>query len=415
MVRKFAYECLKEILMKEAFSNLALKSLPETMSAKDKALTTQIVYGTLQYYDYLSYQWHSLTKKKVKKSLEILLNMSVYQLLFLERIPDYAVVSTACELVNEHERSFVQAILFECIRQGKKEIEIQDPIEHLALETSLPKWIVQLLISHYGQEEATKIAKSFLEQDHTLTARINPLKADIKKLHEDSDLYFFDEWAFCSKKNLLKSDYFKNGEIVIQDYSSQLAARFLNPQENEVVLDACSAPGTKTTYLAAMMNNRGEIIASDYYSHRLELVEEACQRLNVTIVKTKQMDATLAHTYFKKESFDRILLDVPCSGLGVLKHKPELKYRIKPEDLDSLLRVQKEILESCVQLLKVNGVMVYSTCTLNKKENDRQIKAFLKNHPEMVLQKEQTCFPYQAHQDGFYMARMLKKGETVLK
>lgn len=415
MVRKIAYECLKEIMMKEAYSNLALKSLPDTMSAKDKALVTQIVYGTLQFYDYLSYQWHSLTKKKVKKNLEILLNMSVYQLLFLERIPDYAVVSTACELVNEYERSFVQAILFECIRQGKKEIEIQDPVEHLALEASLPKWIVQLLISHYGQEEAEKIAKSFLEQDHALTARVNPLKADVKKFQEDLDNQFLDEWAFVSNKNLLNTDAFKKGEIVIQDYSSQLAARFLNPQENDVILDACSAPGTKTTYLAAMMKNQGKIIASDYYDHRLELVKEACQRLNVKIVETKQMDATLAHTCFEKESFDRILLDVPCSGLGVLKHKPELKYRIKPEDLDNLLQVQKEILESCVQLLKVNGVMVYSTCTLNKKENDRQIKAFLKNHPEMVLEEEKTCFPYQEHQDGFYMARMLKISETVVK
>lgn len=415
MVRKFAYECLKEILVKEAYSNLALKALPETMSAKDKALTTQLVYGTLQYYDYLSYQWLSLSKKKVKKSLEILLNMSVYQLLFLERIPDYAVVSTACELVNEHERAFVQAILFECIRQGKKEVMIQDPIEHLAVEASLPKWIVQLLISHYGKEEADKIAKSFLVQEHALTARVNPLKADVKQFYENDDFQFLDEWAFVSKKNLLNSDAFKKGELVIQDYSSQLAARFLNPQENDVILDACSAPGTKTTYLAAMMNNHGKIIASDYYSHRLELVKEACKRLNVSIVETKQMDATLAHTYFEKESFDRILLDVPCSGLGVLKHKPELKYRIKPEDLDSLLQVQKAILESCVQLLKVNGVMVYSTCTLNKKENDRQIRAFLKNHPEMVLDEEQTCFPYQKHQDGFYMARMLKKRETVLK
>lgn len=409
MVRKQAWNCLKEILMQGAFSNLILKNLPDSISNRDKGLITTLVYGTLQYYDFLSWQWVDLKKKKCSKSLEILINMALYQLFYLDRIPAYAVVNETLNLVDKNQRGFVQAILSACMQRGIKEVDKGNEKECLACRTSIPLWIIELWNSHYGWEKTEKIAAAFQRDNHELVARVNPIKADLNKMKQDENLHFIDEWALTSSENLLKSDYFKNGELVIQDYSSQQPARWLGAKPGECILDACSAPGSKTGMIAAMMNNQGRLVASDLHEHRLALVEEMAERLGIEIITTKALDATKAHLVFEEESFDRILLDVPCSGLGVLGRKPDLRYHIQPADLDAIVKLQGEILHSCSGLLKNNGILVYSTCTLNQKENSRQIQKFLQVHKEYELVEEKTWFPDEGHQDGFYLAKLLKK------
>ncbi len=413
MVRKIALDCLKEILMKQGYSNLVLKGLPKELETKDVALITQIVYGTLQHYDFLSYQWYHFVERKVKKEVELVLNMSCFQLIFLDRIPDYAIVSEACKLVKPELRKFVQAILMKCIGQGKKEVTNLNELETIQIETSIPLWILSMWKAHYGIEAAVDSARALQSQDYELVARINPLKITKDALLKDERIHFIDDWACSFKGNLLESDYFKEGKIIIQDYSSQQVVKILAPRAQERILDACSAPGSKTSMMAAMMNNQGSIIACDLHQHRLQLMKHGLDLWGISNATLIKQDMTEAHTRFEKESFDRILLDVPCSGLGVIKRKPDLKFRIKPEDIDALVLVQEAILDSCQALLKPGGVLVYSTCTLNKKENDKQVEHFVKKHPHFKVETQQTYFPYENKQDGFYIAKLVKHKENT--
>lgn len=413
MVRKIAYESLKAILMQSAYANLQLQKVQKECSRKDAALLTQLVYGTLQHYDELSYQWAEFKQRSVKKKFEILINMSVYQILYLDRIPHYAIVNEACDLARPELRSFVQAILMKCIEQKRRPLPETDKWVRLQLETSIPMWILKLWQKQFGDEKAVSIAHGMMNDDYTLVARVNPIKADLQQMKQDTSLRFIDEWALTSTENLIESDYFKNGEIVIQDYSSQQVAKTLAPQKGERILDCCSAPGTKTGMIAAMMENCGEIVACDLHEHRVELVQKSMEQLGVTIVHATCSDSTMLEKQFEQEWFDRILCDVPCSGLGTIKNKPDLKFRIQPEDLDAIIQTQAAILKSAAKVLKPQGTLVYSTCTLNKKENERQIEQFIIDHPEFECVEEKTFFPDEGLQDGFYMAKLLKKASDL--
>ncbi len=408
MVRKIAYKCLKEIIVDGAYSNLVLKQLPSSLSRQDKALITQIVYGTLQNYEFLSYQWQSRVSRKTKKTVEIVLNMSCFQLFFLDKIPSYAVLSEANKLVRPELKSFVQAILLQCQQAGLQEVDQDDEVLKNAITHSLPVWIMKMWTAHYGSNQANNIAVAMHNDDHTLVARINPLLCDRDELLKDERVHFIDDWALTYDENLIESEYHQDGKIIIQDYSSQQVAKYLEVKPHMRVLDACSAPGTKSAMIAAMMENQGEIIACDLHKHRLELMKKGLDKWGVQNVKLTCQDMTLAHEVFENESFDRILLDVPCSGLGVLRHKPDIKFHVLPEHLDEIVDVQSKILSSCAKLIKKDGLLVYSTCTLNKKENERQVQQFLKSHEQFELIAEQTVFPNEGQRDGFYIAQLKK-------
>ena len=416
MVRKTAYEILKQVIMQNAYGNLALKAMPKSMSQADRSLVTQIVYGTLQKYDYLCWQWQHYLEKPCSLRYEILINLSIYQLMFLDRVPAYAVVNEALNCLPSHQRSFVQAILTRFIEKGIRVVDIEDSLQRCAIENAIPLWILKLWQAQYGEESMQKIAHASSCDFGQMVGRINPLLADLKQMKQDQKLHFIDEWAIEYEGNLLETNYFNLGQIVIQDYASQQVAKLVDPKPGMRVLDACSAPGTKCSMMAAMMENQGEILACDLHEHRLELIRQGMAKLNVHNVTVQQLDATQAHLCFERESFDCLLLDVPCSGLGTLRHKPDLKFHIQPEDLDALILTQKAILDSCSGLVKVGGVLVYSTCTLNRKENDKQIDGFLKQHSEYELIESQTCFPFERNQDGFYMAKLVKKeSSSVVK
>lgn len=209
--------------------------------------------------------------------------------------------------------------------------------------------------------------------------------------------------------NIASTDYFKNGLVTIQDESSQLIAPLLDPQPTDLVLDMCCAPGSKTTHLAAIMNNQGKIIAYDLFEHKIKLVEANLKRLGVNNVELHVGDATLLKEKYSEESFDKILLDAPCSGLGVMKRKPEIKYHDSGA-MDTIIPLQAKLLDNAYYLLKKNGKMVYSTCTINKKENEQMIKQFLDKYPDMKIIEEKKILPYVYDSDGFYMCK-LEKGK----
>ncbi len=200
--------------------------------------------------------------------------------------------------------------------------------------------------------------------------------------------------------------------MLIQNYSSQQIVRYLDVRAGMRVLDACAAPGTKTQQIAMLMNNQGEIIANELHENRTKLIDELMERTGVSIVTSRSSDASVYDEH-QKESYDRVLLDVPCSGLGDLSHKPEIRWHLKPEDIDQITAIQAKILEANAPYVKPGGILVYSTCTLNRKENENRIRAFLERHTEYELCEEHTFFPFVTKSDGFYCAKLIRTVETV--
>ncbi|MEG0169422.1 16S rRNA (cytosine(967)-C(5))-methyltransferase RsmB [Anaerorhabdus sp.] len=401
--RSVAYDCLCKIILEGQYANLMMRKALENISDKDKGFVTQIVYGTLRNYRLCRYQWVDLISTPCDRKIAILLDMSVYQLFFMDKVPTYAILNEAVDCAAKSSKGFVNAILRKVEVRGK--LESSD----IGVATSHPEWLLNLWKSHYGQEQMEKIAQGN-NLDAQVVGRLNTYKCNKEEVEQMEGVHFLDELAFVADFNLVQSDLFKEGKIVIQDESSQQVVKMMDVKEGMRVLDCCSAPGTKTSQIAMMMNNTGEIIANELHEHRAKLVEDTMSKLGFTNTVVIQDDALNLSQRFEEASFDAILVDAPCSGLGVLRRKPEIKSKIKPENIDEIVQLQANILDSVQSLLKKQGVLVYSTCTLNKKENEKQIEKFLKNHEEYELICEKTIFPTDATKDGFYMAKVLKKG-----
>ncbi len=407
-VRKIAFECLKQVFLEKKYANLVLREALNQVDVKERGKITQIVYGTLRNYRYCRFQWEHFSKKKTQDKAAILLDMSVYQLFMMKNEPDYAVVNEAVNLADKSMKGFVNAVLHQVVRQ--KEINCDD----ISIQTSHPKWMYNLWSAHYGKDIARRICEEN-QKEAEVQGRINTLKITKEELQKEKDIHFIDDEAFTADFNLIHHDYFKEGKIIIQDYSSQQVVNYLDTHPNMKVLDCCAAPGTKTSQIAMKMKNEGEIFAGDIHEHRVTLLNELMDKLGVKIVKGKVWDATNLEKEFDENSMDRILADVPCSGLGVLKRKPEIKWVCTPESIDEICKIQKEILKTVSKFLKPGGILVYSTCTLNKKENEKQIQSFLEENKDFECIEEKTIFPYEGIGDGFYIAKMVKKANFVVK
>lgn len=416
MARIHAYKILNQYFLDSSYLNLALNDQLKNsyLNKQDKALCTTIVYGTIQNLLYLEYQLEPYIKtKKVKRKIKTLLLMSLYQLIYLNKIPVYAVINEAVEIAKKESYQtgkFVNGVLRNFKRNPLRSLEGLDEDKKLSIETSHPYWMIKMLNKQYGRD----VTKKICYEDNTVPmrcARVNTLKITKEKLLADKHFKEGDlspDGVLYQSGNIAYTEYFKKGWLTIQDESSQLVALLLDPQENEYVLDMCGAPGSKTTHLAQLMKNTGTIEVYDLYEHKIKLIEENCQRLAVTNVKTHVYDATLLDQIYEKETFDRILLDAPCSGLGVLKRKPEIKFH-DSSVMDELIPIQIKLLEKAYYLLKNNGTMVYSTCTINKKENDYMIDKFIKMYPDMHVISKRTILNFEYHTDGFFMCKM-KKG-----
>ncbi len=392
--REIILDILYRVFYDSGYASLLMRKMKA--DEKDAAFIAETVYGTIRSRTLLEEQWKPFAKK-TKQKTAVILDFSVYQLFFMD-VPDYAVVNEAVELAGKHEGKFVNAVLRRVIEQGL--ITSEKP----EVKYSHPAWIQGLWKAHYGEETALKI----MEHDQKKAVsygRINTLRTSKEEMEKDPALDFIDEICFRFEGSLQKSKAFKEGKVLIQDYSSQQTVKLLEAKPGMKVLDACAAPGTKTQQIAMFMENKGSITAGELHEHRAKLIDELMKRTGVSIVTSRVMDAT-QKVFFEKESFDRILCDVPCSGLGDLSHKPEIRWHLKPEDLDEITVIQKEILSSCSSYLKKGGILVYSTCTLNRKENENQVKSFLKAHEDFELLSERTIFPFEYDSDGFYMAAL---------
>lgn len=402
MVRKWVMEALYAVLFDHAYANLVLKQRLKEVKEKDRKLATQIFYGTLQNYRYCEAIWKQYTKtnQKIPLKVKIILTMSVYQLLFLKKVPGYAIIDEAVEITKQtkiHLASFVNAILRK-VEKGAT-ITFKDEIEEIALTYSLPDWIIRLWMAQYGKEKTLAFAKASIQslplsvrarKDTPLDNRFVLLKAPI--------------YAYQGS-NLEHQNLYLEGKISPQDLGAYEIVRFLEVKKGDTILDACAAPGTKTMAIAELLDGEGRVDALDIHEHRVQLIENDKRRLHLENVKTYTMDATDLSAL---DFYDKILCDVPCSGYGTLSRKPDIKLTMEPNDMDALIPLQYAILQEASSHLKDGGILVYSTCTLNKKENEKQVEHFLKEHPDFVKIEEQTIVPTNIN-NGFYMAKLQKK------
>ena len=412
--REKAFSILKDICINKRYSNLALKEELDGFSDVDKGLITNIVYGTLQHFRYCRYMWEDYPEAFPRDEIAILLDMSVYQLLFLDKVPDYAVLNEAVEIAKvQYEgkyEKFVNAILRNVIRNGKRVVSGNE-IERKAIHTSMPTWVVKMWAKQYGQDLSFQICDSLNRIPHQC-ARVNTLKATKEEVMALNPGFVEAKIAkdalYYTNGNIAHTDEYKKGLVTIQDESAQLVVEMLDPQANETILDMCAAPGSKTCHIGSLMKNQGRLYALDLHEHRVELIKNNARRMGIIMVETMCQDATDLEDTFHENVFDRILLDGPCSGYGVISRKSDIKYHMQSEDMDSCIRMQKQLLDSAVNYLKEDGILVYSTCTLNKKENEKQVEAFLQRHKNFVLLEEKTIFPFEYESDGFYMAKLQK-------
>ncbi len=408
--RDLAHEILTDVILKHDYANLSLKQRLDEVEDKDRALCTALVYTTLQHHRTVRALWSQYTRKMPKSSVAILLDLAATQLRYFDRLPDYAVVDEAVKWCHDrapYADKMVNAVLRKVQKNAHQHLQGEDEMDTFALNHALPTWIFRLWVAHYGRERAEEIARSLLKPSH-MSARINTLKINKEDLMKDKDLSLshLSNFSVLSSQNLVHSSYIESGQLYIQDESSSYVTEFADAQAGMNVLDVCSAPGSKTAGLAIDMKNKGQITAVELHPSRAKLVDELMEHLGINIVETKTYDARFLEKELPERDFDLILADVPCTGLGVLRHKADIKLRISPNQLDEIEGLQKAILDGIHNLCKVGGTLIYSTCTLNKKENEHQIQHFIQKYPNYELIEEKTIFPQDYNSDGFYMAKL---------
>ncbi|MFK9092375.1 16S rRNA (cytosine(967)-C(5))-methyltransferase RsmB [Bacillus salipaludis] len=441
-VRAIAMDLLVTIEKNQSYSNLLLNNVIEKneLSAVDVGLLTELTYGTLQRRMALDFFLKPFIKdnKKLANWIHHLLRLTLYQMVYLDRIPDRAAIYEAVEIAKNRGHkgiaSLVNGVLRSIQREGLPSLsEVSDPIERLSLETSHPEWLVTRWVNQFGYEKTKEMCEI------NLTAPMQTARVNLTKISRDECAQILEEDGFTIEKspiipeairslkgNLASTIAFKYGMLTIQDESSMLAAYALGAMEGEFVLDACAAPGGKSTHIAEKMQNTGEVISVDLHQHKVKLINDNARRLGLSNIKTNVSDSRLLQEKFKNESFHRILLDAPCSGLGVMRRKPDMKYTKVEQDLERLSSIQQNLLESVAPLLKKGGILVYSTCTVDKEENELTVKKFLENNPEfegdfsfknrmpeavqpLITGYELQIFPQDFGSDGFYIAVLRKK------
>lgn len=437
-----AMNALVKVANQQAYSNLLINQIlnESQLSEKDGRLMTEIVYGTISRRLTLEYGLAPFIAKakKVENWVYQLLLLSLYQLEYLDRVPEHAIVDEAVEIAkargNIGASRFVNGVLRTIQREGVPAIdEIKDPVERLSVEISMPRWLVEQFIDEIGMDETRKLGLSLFTPSK-VSARVNTELSDREQVLTDLADDGLEVVAsqispvgIVGEKGFLAGSWlFKEGKLTIQDETSMLVAPSLQIEPQHQVLDACAAPGGKTTHIANYLDalQGGKVTALDIHEHKVKLIMDNAERLQVSEkIEPFVLDARKVSEKFEDETFDRILADVPCSGLGLLRRKPDIKYSKQASDFASLPKIQLEILNSLAPKLKKSGLLVYSTCTVSKKENQDVIAEFLANHPDFegvnVMGAEEfvendrfpsvTIYPHQYQTDGFFICCLKRK------
>lgn len=427
--REIAVLTLADVHKAGAYSNLALKKrIPKEFPDAEKRLASNLVYGVLKYeltLDYIIGQYSKIKLKKISAYILEILRIGIYQLLYMDKIPESAAVNESVKLAKRYghgaSAGFVNGLLHSVIRGTVQYPE--NPLQRLSVEESFPMWLCREWAENFGLEFAKDLMRA-MNREVRLSLRANTLKIAPKALAEKmpggavSELYPMA--VECDGLDIAASGAYQNGEFAVQDTAAMLAGAVLAPKPGETVLDLCAAPGGKTTHLAQLMENKGKILAFDIHAHKIKLIAENARRMGIDIIKAQQKDAQEPDkTLF--DIADKVLADVPCSGLGIIRRKPEIKWN--RAETDGLPEIQYQILENAAQYVKHGGEIVYSTCTLRRQENEEIIRQFLEEHREFsavdftellpkALQKESvrqghvTFYPNTDGIDGFFIAKL---------
>lgn len=443
-VREITFNILLRIEKDQSYSHLLIDQAIQKneLIRKDARLLTEIVYGTVQRQMTLDYFINSFIRKNqtIDHWVRVLLRMSIYQMTYLDRVPSYAVIHEAVEIAKAHGHrgigSFVNGLLRSVQRQGIPDLnEIKDKTKRLSIATSHPLWLVNRWVQMYGFALTEKMCHANLKQKQ-ISVRVQPLKITREKAIEQlkkcniraRESLFSNQGIVIEEGNVLQTDLFKEGYITIQDETSMLVSEMLTVKPKMHVLDTCSAPGGKVTHIAELMNNEGKIHAYDLHQRKLNIVDQRQKQLDLSIIKTKQGDARNLREKYEENSFDRILIDAPCSGLGVVQSKPDIKYSKQQEDIERLAEIQLNMLKEVAPLLKEEGRLIYSTCTVDREENENVIKNFLHITDEFVVDQQfftelpiflqqspgmskwgLQIFPHSFQTDGFFLTRIKRK------
>lgn len=440
--REIAAEALMEIMTEEAYNTMTLRRLLRqngAMPRQDRAFVTEIVNGTLRNLIYIDHVLNTFSKTKTEKMkpwLLAVLRSAVYQMYFMD-VPDSAACNEAVKLAGARGygslKGFVNGVLRTAAKK-KNEIPLPEKgtAEYLSVAYSHPLWLVRMWVAYYGYEETEAIC-AYDNQSPDVTIRVNTLKtnkADLKQMLEGAGVEVKEGHVSENALHLTKTadltrlKAFQKGLFHVQDESSQLAVRILDPRKGESILDMCAAPGGKSFTTAETMENEGRLLSCDIYEHKIELMEDGAERLGIGIMECSVKDA--AEVEEEQELFDRVLVDAPCSGLGLMRKKPDIRLKKDGNEIDSLTGIQREILENAAGYVKKGGVLVYSTCTLCRKENEKNLEWFLQNHPDFAAEditkflpadwKAETAekgyltlLPHKTGTDGFFISRMRRK------
>ena len=435
--REVALNIINRVLEEGAYSNLVLsKELNDSdLNEKDRALVTELVYGTIRRKKTLDIIISNYVKdiSLMEDGVLNILRMAIYQMHFLDKIPDFAACNEAVELsknISLQSSKLVNGIL-RSYTKNPDDIEVSDsPIDKLVYTYSYEPWFIRMIYKQYGEENGRKILAG-LNATPKVTVRVNTNKADFDEVYEKLEEMGYDveEGYACPEAIIIKggssienNELFREGYITVQDESAMLVAPLLDINEGDVVLDLCSAPGGKTTHAAELLEGTGKVYAFDLHENKVSLITENVERLGLNNVEVDAMDATKLNSKYVSMA-DKVLIDVPCSGLGIIRKKPEIKWNKSRKSLKDLVPTQREIMENAWQYLKQGGTMIYSTCTLNNEENGENVEWFLNKHKDAVIEKiflgNMDNFIYEKngaltilpneYMDGFYIAKISKK------
>lgn len=409
---QLARDAITRIINEEAYTNLVVSEVIEkhSLTEHERRLFTKIVYGTVEKYLLLDYYLKPYTQgKRLKPYLKNTLRMGVYMLFFMD-IANHFVVNELVKMVKKKDykgSQLVNAIFRSILKQELPSIKASSYLEELSIKYSYPQSLVEEIYKQYPSDIESILNMDY-KQNYNIY-RINTLKTSVEEvveyLNTKSIKYMIDKTTIWVENSLINDVLFKDGMIIAQDASSQKVGFIANPSPGDRVLDACSAPGGKACHMGTIMNNQGEIVCLDVYDHKIELIKENASKQGISIIKPMVQDS---RTYEPIELFDIIVIDAPCSGLGVMDHKVDLKYRMNAESMNGLVNLQKEILENLHKYVKLNGYLVYSTCTINQNENNKQMDEFIKNHPNYEKIYEEQILPNNLG-DGFYICKLQRK------
>ncbi len=432
--RVAAFEILTKIETEKAFSSILLSAYEQNLSLKDRALCHEITLGVLRKQIFLDRIIENFTKKgKLDTAVKIALRIGLYQILFLDKIPDYSAINESVNLVQKAKKTSAKNLVNAVLRRATREkIEFSyiDEIEKLSVETSHPCWLIEKWIAQFGIEETEKLARANNEISRIAfrpTAKTSPETFEFLTKFGKSE--FVEDCFIAERFDTDLLNLAESGEIYVQDEASQIVANCIELKENQKFLDVCAAPGSKTTLVGSKfkvqnpkskIQNPKLIVAGDLYAHRVKTLLENCRRQEIDFVNIVRYDAVKSLP-FAVESFDWVLLDAPCSGTGTIRHNPEIRYFLQKKDFSELSDKQLKLLKNASNLVKPGGTLIYSTCSLEREENETVIENFLFENSEfgkisphlneqlLTAENFGRTFPQIHNSDGFFIAAIRRK------